>query len=376
MEDTPFSMLPKKSVVTGPNTFLLTAASLVIVLAGLKAAEELLVPLVFAAFLAILTAPAVIWLEQKRVPPWLAVSIVLLGVLVALAGLGTILGGSVNSFVAAIPRYQVRLNELLVTYANTFEFFGFTLQEDSLRQVANPSEVMSFVGELITQLAAMLSDTALILLTMVFILLEVASIPRKLRRALGDPHADLSRYASLAQEVKRYVVIKTYISAATGVLVGCFLHLLGVDFPVLWALVAFLLNYIPNIGSIIAAIPAVLLALIQFGLGAALVTASGYIVVNMVMGNMLEPRLLGRKLGLSTLVVFLSLIFWGWLWGPMGMLLSVPLTMIVKILLESSAQFHSLAKLMDQPVSQGTPFPLSEEVRPTWDRVEPPASHR
>ncbi len=169
---------------------------------------------------------------------------------------------------------------------------------------------------------------------------------------------------------------KTYISAATGVLVGSFLSLLGVDFAVLWALVAFLLNYIPNIGSIIAAVPAVLLALIQFGLGAALVTASGYIVVNMVMGNMIEPRLLGRKLGLSTLVVFLSLIFWGWLWGPMGMLLSVPLTMIVKILLENSAQFHSLAKLMDQPVSQGTPFPLSEEVRPTWDRIEPPPSQR
>lgn len=376
MDNTPFSMLPKKSAVTGPNAFLLTAASLVVVLAGLKAAEELLVPLVFAAFLAILTAPAVVWLEEKRVPPWVAVSIVLMGVLVALAALGTILGGSVNAFVSAIPRYQVRLNELLVTYANTFELFGFTVQEDSLRQVANPSEVMSFVGELITQLAAMLSDTALILLTMVFILLEVASIPRKLRRALGDPQADLSRYTALAREVKRYVVIKTYISAATGLLVGVFLHFIGVDFPVLWALVAFLLNYIPNIGSIIAAIPAVLLALVQFGLGSALVTAAGYISINMVMGNMLEPRLLGRKLGLSTLVVFLSLIFWGWLWGPMGMLLSVPLTMIVKILLESSAQFHSLAKLMDQPMSQGTPFPLPEEVRPTWDRIEPPASHR
>jgi predicted PurR-regulated permease PerM len=135
-----------------------------------------------------------------------------------------------------------------------------------------------------------------------------------------------------------------------------------VDFPVLWGLIAFLLNYIPNIGSIVAAVPPVLLALVQFGFGSAIATAVAYIGVNTVIGNILEPRILGRKLGLSTLVVFLSLVFWGWLWGPMGMLLSVPLTMIVKILLEASDQFSSVAVLMDQPpLSQRatmTPFPM------------------
>jgi predicted PurR-regulated permease PerM len=191
---------------------------------------------------------------------------------------------------------------------------------------------------------------------MAFILLEVAGLPRKLRRAIGDPNADLSRYANLLDEVKRYVVIKTYLSVAVGVSLGVFVGLMGVDFPVLWGLVAFFLNYVPNIGAVMAAVPAVLLALLQNGLGNAIGISSGYLVVHLLIGNVIEPRLLGKEMGLSTLVVFLSLVFWGWLWGPMGMLLSVPLTMIVKILLESSEQFSPVASLMDQPLSQRSPF--------------------
>ncbi|MCA9476793.1 MAG: AI-2E family transporter, partial [Nitrospira sp.] len=123
---------------------------------------------------------------------------------------------------------------------------------------------------------------------------------------------------------------------ATGVIVAIWVAILGIDFPVIWGLLAFLLNYIPNLGSIIAAVPPVLLGYIQFGLGRAVLVAIGFIIVNVVFGNAVEPRLMGRKLGLSTLVVFLSLIFWGWVWGPVGMLLSVPMTMVVKIALGSS----------------------------------------
>jgi predicted PurR-regulated permease PerM len=124
------------------------------------------------------------------------------------------------------------------------------------------------------------------------------------------------------------------------------LYVLGVDYVLLWALLAFLLNYIPNIGSIIAAIPAVLLALAQLGPAVAGLTALGFVLTNTVMGNMVEPRFLGRGLGLSTLVVFLSLIFWGWLLGTVGMLLSVPLTMIVKIALEGNDDTRWIALLL------------------------------
>lgn len=170
------------------------------------------------------------------------------------------------------------------------------------------------------------------------------------------------------QSVNQYMVIKTLVSLATGLIVGIGLAFIGVDYALLWAVIAFLFNYIPNIGSIIAAIPAVLLAFIQLGPAAAGGTALLYIGANMVMGNVVEPKFMGRGLGLSTLVVFLSLIFWGWLLGSVGMLLSVPLTMVVKIALESSKSGSWLAILLsddvdDKLVSQSTSTtPVSEPV--------------
>jgi predicted PurR-regulated permease PerM len=181
---------------------------------------------------------------------------------------------------------------------------------------------------------------------MVFMLLEAAGFPRKLRAALANPLANLDRWAQIMTEVQRYLAIKTGISLVTGMIVGLGVWLIGVDFPMLWALTAFLLNYIPNVGSIIAAVPAVLVAGVQLGVGHALATAVVYVVANTVMGNVVEPQLMGRKLGLSPLVVFLSLVFWGWVWGPVGMLLSVPLTMIVKIMLEQSDDFRWVAVLL------------------------------
>ena len=142
-------------------------------------------------------------------------------------------------------------------------------------------------------------------------------------------------------------MIKTAVSAVTGTVVGLWVAALGLDFALLWGLVAFLLNFIPNLGSIIAAIPAVLLAMVQFGPGRAAVIAAGYLVVNIVFGSVVEPMLMGRRLGLSTLVVFASLVFWGFVWGPVGMLFSVPLTMVVKIALENSKDFRWVAVMLD-----------------------------
>ena len=133
---------------------------------------------------------------------------------------------------------------------------------------------------------------------------------------------------------------------APGVAVWLWLWLLGVDYPILWSLLAFLLNYVPNIGSIIAAVPAVLLALVQLGPGSALWAAAGYLATNVVFGNILEPRFMGRGVGLSPLVVFLSLIFWGWVLGPVGMFLSVPLTITAKIALAASDDTRWAAVLL------------------------------
>ncbi|WP_156509002.1 AI-2E family transporter, partial [Oleiphilus sp. HI0132] len=137
-----------------------------------------------------------------------------------------------------------------------------------------------------------------------------------------------------------------------GGLIYIWLLILGVEYPLLWALIAYLLNFVPNIGSIIAAVPVMLLALIQLGPLHMLLVAAGYLFVNTLMGNVIEPRYMGRGLGLSTLIVFLSLVFWGWVLGPVGMLLSVPLTMLLKIAFESSDETRWIAIIMGPDVAQ------------------------
>ena len=163
---------------------------------------------------------------------------------------------------------------------------------------------------------------------------------------LKNPERSLSTIEKFSQDAKRYLVIKTLISTVTGLVVWLWLLILGVDYPVLWGTLAFLLNYVPNIGSIIAALPAVLLALVQLGVGTALLTILGFVVVNVVLGNLIEPKLMGRRLSLSALVVFLSLVFWGWVLGPIGMILSVPMTSLAKIALESYEGTRGLAIML------------------------------
>jgi predicted PurR-regulated permease PerM len=180
----------------------------------------------------------------------------------------------------------------------------------------------------------------------VFILLEASSLPGKIRAAIGKPDSPLSQYNDVIKNVNKYLGIKTLISLGTGFTVFLWLIILGIDFPILWGLLAFLLNFVPNIGSLLASVPAIILALIQFGLGKAVLTAMGYFAVNTIFGSILEVRIFGKGLGLSTLVVFVSLIFWGWVLGPIGMLLSVPLTMIIKIILESNESTKGMAILL------------------------------
>jgi predicted PurR-regulated permease PerM len=156
----------------------------------------------------------------------------------------------------------------------------------------------------------------------------------------------LGRFEFFINNVNHYMFIKTLVSLVTGLLVTVMVTILGVDLPLLWGLLAFALNFVPNIGSVIAGLPPVLLTLVQLGPLRALLVAIGYVVINLLIGSVLEPRFLGRGLGLSTLVVFLSLLFWGWLLGPVGMLLSVPLTMTAKIALDSREDTRWLAVLL------------------------------
>lgn len=325
---------------------LLILAALVVIAAGLKAAEQIVVPFLLALFIAIIAATPVFWLEKHKVPAGIAILVVMASMVFALLGLGALVGQSAGEFTAKVPFYQERLAALLAQVITQLQSWGVEISDDLLVSYFDPGTALTMAGNTLRGLGGVLSNGFLILLTVIFMLAEASSFPRKLRDVMRNPERDFDYFSRFASNMNRYIGIKTTISIITGAIVSVFLTVLGVDFPVLWGLLAFLLNYVPTIGSLIAAVPAILLALVELGPGTALVTALLYFLTNIGMGNGIEPRFMGRGLGLSTLVVFLSLVFWGWMLGPVGMLLSVPLTMTVKIALEASPTSEWLAHIL------------------------------
>ena len=226
---------------------------------------------------------------------------------------------------------------------------GFEISDYLTVGIIDPGAVVDIARGTIGRIAQFLSTTFLVFLIMAFMLSEATVFPKKFRYISGARAGDEDRFTKIATEIQSYLGIKTVVSLATGLVLGIWAYALDLDFPVLLGMIAFLLNYIPTVGSIIAAIPAILLSVITFGaLLHVILVAGGYIAVNIIVGNIIEPRWMGRSLGLSTLVVILSLLFWGWAWGPLGALLSVPLTVGVKILLENTEDLRWMAILLDK----------------------------
>jgi predicted PurR-regulated permease PerM len=264
-----------------------------------------------------------------------------------LAVVGAIVGTSIADFTAALPSYQQRLDGII---QGALGFIAGRIDGiDSLQSFSDMIDAgwaMGLAASILNGLKDMLTNVFLIFFTMIFILLEASTADTKVRAAFGRSTESLQRPRVFLSNLGRYLGIKTVVSAATGMLAGLLTWAIGVDFPLLWAMLAFLLNYVPTIGSIIAAVPAVLLALVQLGPGEASATALGFVAINVIFGNILEPRLMGYGVGLSPLVVFVGLIFWGFVFGPVGMLLSVPLTMTLKLGLENDAHTRWIAILI------------------------------
>ncbi len=323
---------------------LISAAALVVVVAGLSAAQDVLLPVVVAVFLSILTIPPMKGLQKLGVPAPIAIALVVVLVALVLVGVTGILASTVRGFTAQIPRYEAPLRDLLATTLGQISAFGIeTPAASELTEYVQPERLLSLVGQTLNAVVAVLSRIVIVTVTMTFILFEASDLAAKTRAAFGEGGAADLSFGQAPLQVQRYLIIKTVASAVTGILVGIWASLVGLDFPMMWGLIAFLLNYIPSIGSVIAAVPPTLLAIVQLGWVGAGLIALGYIVVNILIGNFLEPRMLGRTLGLSPLVVFLSLLFWGWLWGPAGMLFCVPLTVIAKLLCEGNEDTRWIA---------------------------------
>jgi len=336
-----------------PNAagLLLSMAAFMVVVAGLRSASDLVVRFLLALFIAFIFGPIFFWLQRKNVNKVIALIIVLLSILGFSGLLGIFIGTSVNDFTHSLPTYQENFIRMLNGSITWLDARGVEVPREAILNIFNMNMIMNLVGSLLTTLTGMLSDSFLILLIVVFILLEASTIPLKVAEIWGNDSPTMQELRKFAGSMQQYIAIKTLISVITGLIVGLALFFLGVDFALLWGVLAFLLNYIPTIGSILASIPPILLALIQLGWGRAAIVLMLYLAINNIIGSIIEPRVMGNSLGISPLVVLLSVIFWGWVLGPIGMLLSVPLTMSIKIYMESRQSTRWLGIILSRSVS-------------------------
>lgn len=348
----------------------LIIAALVVIIYGLNQAQSVASIFLMSVFLALIGTPPVLWLERKKVPSFIAVLLVLFSMVVVLAVIGTVVAESLTGFSDAWPAYQKKLQEGILSLKPLLAQNHIIVSNKVLLGYFNPGPVMDIAIGVLTGIGLALSNILLVFLTVMFILLEASSFPVKLRSILGDPLQDFQQFTRFVNDIERYMVIKTLISLATGVLVAVWLYILNVQSPILWGFLAFLLNFVPSVGSSIAAIPPVLLAFVQYGLGTALLVTGGYMAVNFILDNIIETRLMGVRLGLSTLVVFLSLMFWGSVLGPIGMVLCIPFTMTLKFACENSEGLQWIAVLLgpeDAPPVRHTPAKGRHHEPPSGD---------
>ena len=337
------------------GNFLVCTAAFVVVVAGMRFSASILVPILLSLFIAVICTPPLLWLQSKKLPTALALLVML--AVVALVGTAVVMvvGSSVDEFTRQLPHYQERLQGMITRAGSLLTRIGVETPSKALSDYLNARTLTSLIAKLMGGLSQLFTNALFILLTVIFMLLEASGFQNKLLLAMGSSGEAMAGFGKVVDKIKRYMAIKTGLSLATGALIGLWLWILGVDYPVMWGLVAFLFNFVPNIGSFIAAVPALVLALIQSGPETALYTALGYLAVNFAIGSFIEPRMMGRGVGLSSLVVFLSLVFWGWVLGLVGMVLSVPLTMAVRIALEASPSTRGIAVILGPDVEAQPP---------------------
>ena len=314
---------------------ILLAAGVVIVLSGAKLASAIIVPFLLSLFITIILVAPIEALIKRGILPWLSLLIVVFAMLVFFTGVFIIVGTASRAFAADLPTYQSDLQALVTNVAAWFDARGIDVSASGLKGALDPGRIVSFFQSFLGDIGGALSYIMLIVFTVVFMLADVNLIKHKLawhQRKHSAVEEQLGSLSDLVVLLSTYTKIKAAVSLLTGTLIWLGLSLMGIKYPVLWGLLAFLLNFIPTVGSIIAAFPVLLLALLSLDPVLLMMIVALYLAVNIVVGNFIEPIWMGEEVGLSTLFVFLSMVFWGWLFGPVGMLLSVPLTVSVKFL--------------------------------------------
>ncbi len=311
------------------------ASAAIIVIAGLKIGAPIINPILMAVFFSVIISHPINWLKKKGVNGVLSIIIVVLGLAIVLFGMGGAVTRSIIKFSQNLSYYENELHEITRSTISTLNGYGFDISSDNVMKNFSANSAFSFAGKFISGIGGVLGQLTLLVLVAAFILGEANSFPIKLKVVLKDPDVSLGNITLISKNIRLYLGVKTLTGLIGGSLVTIVLLIMHIEYAIIWGILVLLMRYIPNIGSIIAAIPIMLFVLIQDGITGVLYVGIAYGIINFVIGQIIEPKFLAKGMNLSTLAVFLSLVFWGWILGDVGMLLAVPITMAMKISLAS-----------------------------------------
>jgi len=339
---------PSSAASFGPHTALLAVIALTMIGFVAYVTRPFMVLVVLAAFLAILLSPLNRWLE-KYVTRWgaLAGILVLIGATLTAIGLAFFVQG--RSIAEKAPEYTQRLKDLSEGLLAWVQEQGLNISWDEVGTKDAMTQALGFVGSGVESVIGIITQTLLVLIMLVFMLMEADSFHNKLVQALGTGNRDRvdKSLTRATKKIQRYITVKTLVSLTTGMLTWGITSLIGLDFAFIWGAIAFQLNFIPYLGSVIAVFPPTAIALLQFDDPTpALLTFFVLGGLQFSIGNIIEPRIMGRTLSLSPTVVFLSLLFWGWFWGPLGVVLSVPLTAVLKTVCQYTEPLKPIALIL------------------------------
>jgi predicted PurR-regulated permease PerM len=324
-----------------------TVASLVLIIAGLQALSGLLGPILLSLFVVLVSYPIMTWLKRRGLPDWLAYASVVLGVIAVGLIFILFLGVSLTELYGALPSYQDKLALRLSGLDQWLSGYNVQLKDVLKLEWFNPTRILRVILSFVQALLGTVGNTALTLLIFIYMLASASNFAGRLQRSLASDPPMLQRFSSFASSISTYLLIKSWMGTLTALAQIVLMLILGVDFAVLWGVLSFLFNFVPNIGFYIALIPPVLVALVEFGLVKAIILAIGYALINNFFDVVIAPRYLGKGLDLSVVVTFLAVILWSWILGPIGAFMALPLTVMVKkLILESFSDTQLLASLM------------------------------
>jgi AI-2 transport protein TqsA len=313
---------------------LLGLAGAVVAVAGLKSIADIMSPVLLALMLTVTVSPLSTWLLRHGTPAWLSVGALIVTVYLILFGLGAVLAASVARLVGLMPQYQSQFADLRADLTQALTGLGLDTQNaGGLTGFIEPGTVTAVVEAVLGGLLSTLSNTFFLLAVLLFMCLDAVGFPARLRAVAVQRPEVVGALRSFAGGTRRYLLVSTVFGLIVAVIDTLMLWALGVPLPLLWGVLAFITNYIPNIGFIIGLVPPALLALLEGGLPLMLMVVALYSVVNFVIQSVIQPKIVGDAVGLSASVSFLSLVFWAWVLGPLGALLAIPLTLLTKGLL-------------------------------------------